>query len=126
MAQYIFPGGYLPSNTQLFNSIVNGSAGRLTVESVENIGGHYCRTLRLWREAFLANFDELIKPAMVAKYECPCETDAEAEKRASVFKKKWEYYFAYCEAAFREKILNDVIIRVARAGCMELYEGLPL
>ncbi|CAK7225207.1 hypothetical protein SBRCBS47491_005813 [Sporothrix bragantina] len=105
---YIFPGGYLPSITQLLNHISTESAGTLIIEGVENIGGHYARTLRLWKEAFLARFDDTIRPAL--RREHAGMTDAEME----VFRRKWEYYFTYCEAGFVTKTLGDVIITVGR------------
>lgn len=82
--QYIFPGGYLPSTTQLLNHISAESNGTLIVEKVENISGHYTKTLRLWREAFLNNFDAKIRPAL--KLEHKGMTDAEIR----VFRRKWE------------------------------------
>ena len=81
---YIFPGGYLPSITQLLNHISTESAGTLIVEGVENIGGHYVRTLRLWKEAFLTRFDKTIRPAL--RREHAGMTDAEMD----VFRRKWE------------------------------------
>ncbi|SPQ25079.1 5bbc1424-c7c1-41e6-8606-bc8ce38587cb [Thermothielavioides terrestris] len=117
---YIFPGGYLPSITQLLNHITTESKGTLIVEKVENIGGHYARTLRLWREQFLANFDERIRPALMKQHPGMGQEDVE------VFRRKWEYYFAYCEAGFVTKTLGDVIITVGREGAVELMEGIPL
>lgn len=81
---YIFPGGYLPSITQLLNHISKESKGTLIIENVENIGGHYSRTLRLWKESFLANFDERIKPALLRQHSDMTEAGVE------VFKRKWE------------------------------------
>lgn len=81
---YIFPGGYLPSITQLLNHITTESKGTLIVEKVENIGGHYARTLRLWKEAFLQNFDSQIRPAL--KREHPDMS----EEGIDVFRRKWE------------------------------------
>jgi cyclopropane-fatty-acyl-phospholipid synthase len=81
---YIFPGGYLPSITQLLNHISTTSKGTLIVEKVENIGGHYAKTLRLWREAFLANFEEKIRPALEQ------ENPGMSEEEAEVFRRKWE------------------------------------
>lgn len=81
---YIFPGGYLPSTTQLLHHITAESAGTLIVERVENIGGHYARTLRLWRESFLARFEDTIRPAL--RREHAGMSDAEME----VFRRKWE------------------------------------
>ncbi|KAM7190751.1 cyclopropane-fatty-acyl-phospholipid synthase [Rhypophila sp. PSN 637] len=117
---YIFPGGHLPSITQLLNHISTESNGTLIVESVENIGGHYSKALRLWNEEFLAKFNDQIRPAL--KKEHPGMTDKEMD----VFRRKWEYYFTYCEAAFLTKTLGDVIITVGREGALELMEDIPL
>ncbi|PHH78143.1 hypothetical protein CDD80_7317 [Ophiocordyceps camponoti-rufipedis] len=117
---YIFPGGYLPSITQILNHITQQSDGTLIVENVENIGGHYARTLRLWNEEFRRNFDAQIRPALL--HEHPDMT----EKAVDVFRRKWEYYFTYCEAGFLTKTLGDVIITVGREGAMELMEEIPL
>ncbi|KAF3767523.1 cyclopropane-fatty-acyl-phospholipid synthase [Cryphonectria parasitica EP155] len=116
---YIFPGGHLPSISQLINHISTESKGTLIVEQVENIGGHYAKTLRLWRESFMNNFEAKIKPALLEKR--GYMTDVEV----SVFRRKWEYYFTYCEAGFLSKTLGDVIITVGREGALELMEGIP-
>ncbi|KAI0019489.1 cyclopropane-fatty-acyl-phospholipid synthase [Xylariomycetidae sp. FL0641] len=118
--KHIFPGGYLPSITQLLNHISKESRGTLIVERVENIGGHYAKTLRLWKEKFMQNFEARIRPALKAEH--PQMTEEEIE----VFKRKWEYYFTYCEAGFVSKTLGDVIITVGREGAMELMEGIPV
>jgi cyclopropane-fatty-acyl-phospholipid synthase len=81
---YIFPGGYLPSITQLLNHISKESVGTLIVERVENIGGHYAKTLRLWREQFLANFDEKVRPALRKEHQGMSDEEIE------VFLRKWE------------------------------------
>ncbi|KAK4125433.1 cyclopropane-fatty-acyl-phospholipid synthase [Parathielavia appendiculata] len=116
----IFPGGYLPSITQLLNHIAAESQGTFIVEKVENVGAHYVRTLRLWREKFLANFEDKICPALLKKHTNVQEADVK------VFRRKWQYYFAYCEAGFLTKVLGDVIISVGREGAMDLMEGIPL
>lgn len=82
--QYIFPGGYLPSITQLLGHISSQSHGTLVIENVENIGGHYAKTLRLWNENFQNNFDSKIKSALLQKH--PGMTKDEIE----VFRRKWE------------------------------------
>lgn len=82
--RYIFPGGYIPSVTQLLNHITAESKGTLVVEKVENIGGHYTKTLRLWRERFLANFEDKIRPALMRDHPDMEEEDIE------VFRRKWE------------------------------------
>ncbi|KAI1775724.1 cyclopropane-fatty-acyl-phospholipid synthase [Hypoxylon cercidicola] len=118
--KHIFPGGYLPSITQLLNHISKESKGTLIIERVENIGGHYPKTLRLWREKFMLNFESQIRPAL--KIEHPYMTQQEID----VFRRKWEYYFTYCEAGFVTKTLGDVIITVGREGAMELMENIPV
>jgi cyclopropane-fatty-acyl-phospholipid synthase len=136
--KYIFPGGHLPTVSQLVDSIARGSKGSLIVEGVENIGGHYAKTLRLWKEKFVRNFDTRIRPALIAEHKGMTESDA------ALFKRKWEvstspkhgrglhclpsaqYYFTYCEAGFNTKTLGDVIITAGREGTMELLEGIPL
>lgn len=107
--RYIFPGGHLPCVTQLVDSITRGSKGGLIVENIYNIGPHYARTLREWRHNFLANYDTF-RP----------RDDPE------VFKRKWVYYFTYCEAGFNTKTLGDHIITVSREGALEQLEGIPL
>lgn len=82
--KYIFPGGHLPSISQLVTSIDIGSNGTLIVESIENIGGHYAKTLRLWKQDFLKNFESKIRPAL--KIEHKGMTDSEID----VFRRKWE------------------------------------
>lgn len=62
--KYIFPGGNLPTVSGLVAGINRGSQGRLIVEEIKSIGGHYPKTLRIWRESFLANFDLLGVPAL--------------------------------------------------------------
>ncbi|KAH9223905.1 Mycolic acid cyclopropane synthetase-domain-containing protein [Leptodontidium sp. 2 PMI_412] len=119
ISQHIFPGGYLPSTMELLNHINTQSHGTLTLERVENIGGHYIKTLRLWRENFILKFEEKIKPALLESH--PSMSD----ESVGAFRRKWEYYFSYCEAGFFTKTLGDVIITVGRAGNIELLEGIP-
>lgn len=84
ISHYIFPGGYLPSITQLLNHITIESKGTLIVERIENIGGHYARTLRLWRERFLSAFEDTIRPALRREHEDMGDEEIE------VFRRKWE------------------------------------
>jgi cyclopropane-fatty-acyl-phospholipid synthase len=81
--KYIFPGGHLPSATLLLRSIEKGSKGSLIPEKLENIGGHYARALRLWREAFTKNFESKIAPALREQHDDIDEDEIE------VFKRKW-------------------------------------
>ena len=78
--QYIFPGGMLPSPT-VFRE--QARLAGLVVEGEMAFGRDYAETLRRWREAFLAQ-----------------ETQVRALGFDQRFLRIWEFYLAYCEAAF--------------------------
>ena len=82
--KYIFPGGHLPTVSQLVRSIENGSRGAMVVDAIFNIGGHYAKTLRLWREKFELNFPTKIRPALLDEHKGMNEKDVE------LFKRKWQ------------------------------------
>jgi cyclopropane-fatty-acyl-phospholipid synthase len=94
---YIFPGGHLPSLEIMARAM--GRSSRLHVQGLEEIGPHYADTLRLWREAFHARLDEV-----------------RALGYDERFVRIWDYYLAFCEAGFRERILRDVQVVLARPG----------
>jgi len=86
--KHIFPGGHLPSRAALTKAMTDHSA--LTIADAEEIGLHYARTLRAWRERFITNEDTLSAMGL-----------------SRSFQRKWLYYFSCCEAAFAvEKIGN--------------------
>jgi len=78
--RYVFPGGMLPS-TALFERHARG-AGLRVLERLA-FGADYAETLRRWRHAFLARLDEV-----------------RAQGFDERFIRLWEFYLAYCEAAF--------------------------
>ena len=130
--RYIFPGGHLPTATRLLEAIRNGSSDpknriepALIPESVENIGPHYAKTLRLWRQNFMQNFASKIRPALIMEH-AERERKKMSEDEIEIFRRKWEYYFAYCEAGFATKTLGDAIITVGREGAVEMMEDVPL
>ncbi len=120
--RYIFPGGHLPAVSELVASIHSASAGALIVDNIENIGPHYAKALRLWRESFSDNWEESIKPQLMKEH----RSDAMDDEGADVFRRKWEYYFRYSEAGFLTKTLGDVIITVGREGAIQMMEDVPL
>lgn len=79
--KYIFPGGHLPTVCQLIRSIERGSRGTLVPDAIMNIGGHYAKTLRLWRQRFERNFDSRIRPALLEEHESMTEKDVELFRR---------------------------------------------
>jgi len=84
----VFPGGILPTLTLLIDTLHSGSKGRLIVDSVNNIGPHYARTLREWRRRFLDRFNDVIVPALKAEYPSMVGRD-QGLNEIEVFKRKW-------------------------------------
>ena len=84
----VFPGGFLPTLTFLLDTLQTGSKGKLTVDSVSNIGPHYARTLREWRKRFLKVFDTKIVPALQAQYP-DVMSGPRGKQEIQVFKRKW-------------------------------------
>ncbi|KAK8006204.1 hypothetical protein PG991_012501 [Apiospora marii] len=125
--RHVFPGGELPSVAALVEGVRRGSAGRLVVEDVTSVGAHYARALRCWREKFLGRFEGVIVPELRRlgrRKEGSNGGKGEIMSKAEieVFRRKWVYYFASCEAAFRTKSIGDVVITVGRDGCVEFLE----
>ncbi|PWN49548.1 S-adenosyl-L-methionine-dependent methyltransferase [Violaceomyces palustris] len=115
--KWIFPGGVLPSVTSLVEGATKGSEGRLVLDTAVSIGPHYSRTLREWRQRFEDNFDQIIAPALVRDHEEISKLDAEGQKREiEVFRKKWIYYFVYCEVGFTQRVIGDHILAFTREG----------
>ena len=92
---YIFPGGHLPSISAMKNAAPNG----LSLDSYDDIGLHYAVTLRLWRERMLARKQKVF--------------DLGYSKR---FVRMYEFYFAYCEAAFKHGLIGDLQMPWKRDG----------
>jgi cyclopropane-fatty-acyl-phospholipid synthase len=80
--QYIFPGGCLPSPSAFRQQ---AQAAGLRVVDEFAFGLDYAHTLRLWRERFMQ-----VKPQVLA---------LGFDER---FVRIWQFYLAYCEAAFME------------------------
>ena len=78
--QYIFPGGLLPS-PQAFRA--EAAKAGLVVETELAFGPDYAETLRRWRQDFLHQ-----------------DTQVRGLGFDTRFMRTWEFYLAYCEAAF--------------------------
>ena len=78
--KYIFPGGYIPSLSEVLPAIERAG---LYVTDVEILRLHYAETLRVWRERFMAHRDEAAKLY---------------DER---FCRMWEFYLAGSETSFR-------------------------
>ncbi|CEH12534.1 hypothetical protein CBOM_00512 [Ceraceosorus bombacis] len=119
--KWIFPGGVLPSVTSLIEAATQGSKGGLVLDSAISIGPHYSRTLREWKTRFEANFDQTIAPALLNDHEeIRRLAPAQQKKQIEVFRKKWIYYFVYCEIGFTERVIGDHILAFTREGNVTL------
>jgi cyclopropane-fatty-acyl-phospholipid synthase len=78
--QYIFPGGLLPSIAAFH---AEAAKAGLVIEKVFAFGGDYAETLRRWRERFLQHEPQVRRLGFDDR-----------------FLRIWEFYLAYCEAAF--------------------------
>ena len=78
--RYVFPGGMLPT-TSLF--VQHAEAAGLRVVDRFGFGLDYAETLRRWRHAFLARLDDVRRQGFDER-----------------FVRLWDFYLAYCEAAF--------------------------
>ena len=92
--RYIFPGGMLPSPSILQDHMKQAG---LSLQSVNEFGQDYARTLAQWRHDFLAAWDEIREMGFDEK-----------------FKKLWRYYLAYCEAGFKAGTTNVCQVTVGR------------
>ena len=80
--QYIFPGGCLPCPREFR---AQAAAAGFEVVDEFSFGQDYARTLRIWRTDFLAQESRVLQLGF--------------DKR---FIRIWEFYLAYCEAAFAQ------------------------
>lgn len=78
--QYIFPGGCLPCPSEFRRE---AAAAGLAVEDEFAFGHDYAETLRRWRQSFLNRRSDILALGFDQR-----------------FLHIWEFYLAYCEAAF--------------------------
>ncbi len=96
--RYVFPGSCVPSMAAMTNAIAKSCDLRLVACS--DIGPHYARTLRDWRQRFFANAErvrELGYPERLLRL--------------------WNYYLCYCEAGFAERYTGTSQMLLAKPGC---------
>jgi len=87
--RYVFPGGFLPSVTAMTSALTQETD--LRAIHIEDIGLHYARTLRDWRERFFARIDDVRDLGF-----------------SDEFVRLWDFYLTYCESAFLERAIGDV------------------
>ena len=84
--KYIFPGGFLPSKSELQNYVDKNG---LKFNEYNSYANHYSETLIVWRKIFNKKWDLIKKQGFDLK-----------------FKKMWEFYLSYCEAGFKSKNID--------------------
>jgi len=97
LRKHIFPGGHLPSVGAMVDAMARRT--RLNICHMEDIGHHYVPTLEIWRKALLAQREQVLALGF---------DDA--------FLRKWEYYFCYCEAGFRTRLVRNYQLVLNRMG----------
>lgn len=84
---YIFPGGELAAVGEIMGSVSRST--QFSLAHAEDLGIHYAETLRHWKSRFLAHRGTLRQQGFDER-----------------FLRMWEFYLAYCEAAFAERSLG--------------------
>ncbi len=92
--RYIFPGGFLPSVTQLCQHIAECT--QWVTKDIEDIGRDYGLTLKHWRARFLLSLDKVRQQGFDQR-----------------FCRMWDYYLAYCQGAFEERAISTVQLLAA-------------
>jgi cyclopropane-fatty-acyl-phospholipid synthase len=96
--RYVFPGSFIPSVAALTKSLAKVTDFKIF--HLEDIGPHYARTLRLWRERFFRNLGKVRELGY-----------------SDSFVRLWEYYLCYCEGGFMERQLGTVQMLLTKPGC---------
>ncbi|MEO6967900.1 MAG: cyclopropane-fatty-acyl-phospholipid synthase family protein [Rhodanobacteraceae bacterium] len=95
--RHVFPGSFIPSIGAMLAAKTRSCD--LALISLEDFGNSYARTLRAWRERFMANLARV-----------------RAQGFDERFVRMWEFYLAYCEGGFRERSIGVAHLLLAKPG----------
>lgn len=84
--RYIFPGGMLPTITEIRRQADHAG---MKLHSIETFGQSYAWTLAEWRKRFHAAWPQIERMGFDER-----------------FRRMWDYYLAYCEGGFRAETIN--------------------
>ncbi|MDQ8206115.1 cyclopropane-fatty-acyl-phospholipid synthase [Coraliomargarita sp. SDUM461003] len=96
--KHIFPGGHLPSPGAIRAHVADTKD--MQVLGLHLFGRDYAETLRRWAQSFNA-----------------AEGDVDALGFDARFRRKWNYYFSYCEAGFDAELIDVQHVVLERSGC---------
>ncbi len=105
--KYIFPGGCLPSVGIIAQHAADDTD--MQIVGVEDITAHYAHTLGIWRERFHQRLDEVKQQGF-----------------DEAFIRMWEYYLAYCQGGFVERVIGTSQFLMAKPGFRSLPAISPL
>ncbi len=97
--KYIFPGGLVPSGSDLISAVEKTG---LVLADMESLIHHYDKTLKAWLDRFLKNREKAKR--MYSEHFC----------------KMWEFYLASCSAAFRYRDLLVYQLQIVKN-----YKAIP-
>ena len=95
--RYVFPGSCLLSMAVIGREVAAATDMRMI--HLEDLTPHYPETLRRWRANFRA-----------------ARASIRALGYSEEFARLWEFYLAYCEAGFEERLIGDVQLLLAKPG----------
>ena len=95
--RYIFPGGCLPSVAVISDHLARDTDMQMV--HLRDITADYALTLAHWRERFMAAQEAVLRQGFDRS-----------------FIRMWEFYLAYCEGGFRERIIGTVQLAFAKPG----------
>jgi cyclopropane-fatty-acyl-phospholipid synthase len=103
ISKYIFPGGYIPSLSEVLPAVERSG---LLITDIEILRLHYAETLKAWRERFLAH-----REGVERLYDAR-------------FLRMWEFYLAGAEMSFREQNLMVFQLQLTkRQGIVPITRG---
>jgi cyclopropane-fatty-acyl-phospholipid synthase len=102
--RYIFPGGCLPSVAVIADHLARDTDMQMV--HLRDITPDYALTLAHWRERFMAAQEQVKQQGF-----------------DDTFIRMWEFYLAYCEGGFRERIIGTVQLAFAKPGYRFAADG---
>jgi cyclopropane-fatty-acyl-phospholipid synthase len=98
--RYIFPGSELASISEIHRSLARVT--QLSTVHSETFGMHYAETLSHWRQRLFQNLERVKQLGFDER-----------------FQRMWNFYFGWCEGAFRERYINVAQLLFTKNGTQD-------